>query len=255
MAACEEALSPLQGIRDPLRCFLGDVRDPDRLEMAFQDIDVVVHAAAIKRIEQAQRDPIECIKTNIYGTQNVIQAAIKTGVQRVVGLSTDKAVSPVNLYGATKLAVEHLLLAATALAAGKCSFGVVRYGNVWASRGSVIHRWRDQHRAGLPLRVTAVDATRYFMTIDDAINLVIQVMAGSPSDRVITPDGLPAYAVGDLLDSYCRVAGLEDYPVVVTGLPHYEKQHETMDGITDSSQARRMSTDELRTHICQLLNS
>jgi UDP-N-acetylglucosamine 4,6-dehydratase len=251
MATSEALLGALPGAETALRCFLGDVRDRDRLEMAFRNVEVVFHAAALKRIEQCQRDPIEAVRTNIYGTQSVVEAALRSQVRRVVGLSTDKACNPVNLYGATKLTAEHLLLAANALAAGRCAFSVVRYGNVWASRGSVIHQWQAQLSRGEALRVTDPDATRFFMTIDEAIDLVLYVLCGAVYDRVVCADSLPAYRVGDLLDAFKRCHYYPDHPVSVAGLPAFEKLHETMDGVTDSSQARRMTGTELEDLICQ----
>src|SRR5215469_1759828 len=126
--------------------------------MAFRDIEVVVHAGALKRIEQCQRDPIEAVQTNTVGSKNVINAALRAGVSQCVLLSTDKAVNPVNLYGATKLCAEHLFVAANNIAAGRCKFSVARYGNIWASRGSVVHQWRSAVARGLPIRCTDPDA-------------------------------------------------------------------------------------------------
>jgi UDP-N-acetylglucosamine 4,6-dehydratase len=252
MALSEAVLGQLPGAQVSLRCFLGDVRDRDRLEMAFRNVDAVFHSAALKRIEQCQRDPIEAVRTNVVGTQCVIEAALRSDVRRLVGLSTDKACNPVNLYGATKLTAEHLLLAANALSAGRCSFSVVRYGNVWASRGSVIHQWKAQVSRGEPLRITDPEATRYFMRINEAVDLVLDALHNPRTDRVILADRLPAYRVGDLLDAFMLVHACPNHPVSVIGLPAFEKLHETMDGVTDSSQTWRMTSGELRELICQV---
>ena len=252
MAAAEAVLGELPGAAVSLRCFLGDIRDRDRLEMALSNVDVIFHAAALKRIEQAQRDPIEAVKSNIYGTQALIEATIRKGtVKRVIGLSTDKACNPINLYGATKCVAEHLLLAANALSAGSCTFSVVRYGNVWASRGSVIHQWRAALSAGRPIRVTDPAASRYFMTLDEAVDLVLNVVPHRVTSQVVIPNSLPAYLVGDLLDAFKRVYACPDHPVSVMGLSAFEKLHETMDGVTDSSQARRMTGAELQEIVWQ----
>src|SRR3954467_5485226 len=127
-----------------IRYFIGDVRDRDRLELALNDVDFVVHAAAMKQVTTAEYNPFECIRTNVFGAENVVSAALRCGVKRVVALSTDKAANPINLYGASKLASDKIFVAANHLAgAGGCRFGVVRYGNVIGSRGSVIPLFRN----------------------------------------------------------------------------------------------------------------
>ncbi|MCA3245021.1 MAG: SDR family NAD(P)-dependent oxidoreductase, partial [Azospirillum sp.] len=131
-----------------MRYFLGDVRDVERLRMAFHDVDVVVHAAALKQVPAAEYNPFECIQTNVHGAENVVQAALSAGVVRVVALSTDKAVNPVNLYGASKLASDKIFVAANNLSAGRTKFAVVRYGNVVGSRGSVVPFFRKLIAAG-----------------------------------------------------------------------------------------------------------
>ena len=161
-----------------IRFFLGDVRDEQRLIRAFQGVDIVIHAAAMKHVHLAEYNPDECIKTNIGGAQNVIHAALETGVQNVVALSTDKACAPINLYGATKLTSDKLFVAANNIkGANPIKFSVVRYGNVMGSNGSVIIRFKEQIEKGGPVIVTHPNITRYFMTIPEACQLVLE--AGS----------------------------------------------------------------------------
>lgn len=220
-----------------LRCFIGDVRDKSRLELAMRDIEVVVHAAALKRIEQCQRDPIEAIYTNVIGTASVILAALRTGVKKAVLLSTDKASSPINVYGATKLLAEHLWLAANGygLPVG-CRFAAVRYGNIWMSRGSVVPEWQQSIKLGLPIRVTDPEATRFYMTQDQAVALVDRAIRELPM-QVLMPY-LPAYRLADLIVAL----GNPKYEVI--GLPWYEKQHEELGGLS-SGNVKRMTVGEL----------
>jgi FlaA1/EpsC-like NDP-sugar epimerase len=243
------------------RGFVGDVRDLDRLEMAMRGIDVVVHAAALKRIEICEADPIEAIATNIGGTVNTIKAALRSKVKKAVLLSTDKAVSPVNLYGSTKLAAERLFLAANNISGGACKFSVVRYGNIWGSRGSVIHQWRAA-KSQEDAFITDPEATRYFMTIDDAVNLVLDTVADIPLingpssilltttgidvNGIVVPRQLKAYRLADLAFVFWGTLGWDMKKI---DLPLWEKRHETLDGITDSSQAPRMTTAELKAAI------
>jgi UDP-N-acetylglucosamine 4,6-dehydratase/5-epimerase len=231
-------LESLLGHHSALRCFLGDVRDAGRLEMAMHNVDTVVHAAALKRIEQCERDPIEAVKTNIGGTTNVVDAALRAGVSKVVLLSTDKAVDPINLYGATKLTAERLILAANNISGGRCAFSVARYGNIWGSRGSVVHQWRRQIAEGNPIIVTDRNATRYFMLPIHAVHLVTGLIRRMKGGEIELPK-LRAYQLNDLIVAMRPVA------VKLSGLPNWEKLHETMDGFTDSGQAERMTVEEL----------
>lgn len=244
MAAAEAELAKYSS---KLRPFIGDVRDRDRLEMAFRGCEVVIHAAALKRIEQCERDPIEAVKTNVLGTKNVIEAALQCELRQCILLSTDKAVAPVNLYGATKLAAERLWIAANNLAAGRCTFAVARYGNIFASRGSVVPRWRQLVAENRPLRISDPRSTRYFMRIADAVALVEGLLTHRIPGEIKIPS-LAAYQLSDLAEA---IAG-RDYPTIEVGMPEWEKLHETMDGITDSSQARRMTVDELRYEVMRL---
>ena len=171
-----------------LRFLLGDVRDEERLVLALKDVDYVLHAAAQKHVPIAEYNPFECIKTNIYGTQCVISAAIKTGVKKVIALSTDKACNPINLYGATKLCLEKLCINANLMSPGKTTFSVVRYGNVIDSRGSVIPFFRElieKNAKELPL--TDKNMTRFFIKIDQAVNFVIDSFAQMQGGEVYIP--------------------------------------------------------------------
>ncbi len=213
-----------QALPDPrLRFFIGDVRDRDRLYRAMQEVEVVIHAAALKRVEVAEFDAAECAKTNVLGTMNVIAAATDAQVGRVVFLSTDKACAPLNAYGASKLLAEKLVLAAEN-ARGKYGphFAVTRYGNVAGSRGSVIPLWKEAASRGELLTITDPDCTRYYMTMGEAVALVdwtIRYMAGG---ELVVPD-LPAYRVGDLAEA---IGGRTH----VTGMRPGEKKHELMIG-------------------------
>lgn len=209
---------------DPrLRWFLGDVRDLPRLEMAFYGADVIVHAAALKRVDACETDPFEAVKTNILGTENVIRAALHNEVKRIVVLSTDKAVSPVNLYGATKACAEKLVVAANNYRGRHASrFSVVRYGNVAGSRGSVIPLWRAAVEAGLPLPVTETDATRFWFTLDGAVDLVLWTLNEMQGGEVIVPR-LPSFKLVDLAEAMAP-----GWPRKLNGHRPGDKTHEAM---------------------------
>lgn len=230
--------------QERLRFFIGDVRDQARLRRAMEGIDIVVHAAALKRIEVGKYNPIEMVRTNIEGAINVIDAATAAGVKRVIMLSTDKAWRPVSPYGLSKALAESLFTAGNDVSG--TMFTVVRYGNIAGSNGSVIPLWRKQLERGAPVHITDPDCTRFYMTIDQAVQLVHAAVRTGTGGDIITPQELPAYRLGDLLLAMgCTGAR-------VTGLPDWEKLHEGMrDGMT-SDTARRMSIDELKealTHV------
>lgn len=237
-----------------LRWFVGDVRDRERLRRAMESVVTVVHAAALKRVEVGEYNPTEMVKTNIIGTMNVIEAAIDAGVHCVVLVSSDKAVEPLNCYGATKLVAEKLFKGASLLAPYGPKFIVVRYGNVAGSTGSVIPTWRAQLAAGISPIVRKLDATRFWLTVDQAVDFVLQACEW-PTGAVYVPE-LPAYMVGDLL------AAMYDTPsfAVVTDdhLGPGEKLHESLlaadepGGPRRSCDARRMSVVELREAIAKL---
>lgn len=239
---------------DPrLRWFIGDVRDRDRLAQAMESVRIVVHAAALKRIEVGIYNPTEMVKTNVLGTQNVIEAAIATDVARAVLVSTDKAVEPLNCYGATKLVAEKLFLNAQALAgAHGPRFSAVRYGNVAGSTGSVVPTWRAAIKAGEKLRITHPDATRFWLSARQAVDLVLQALEAETGSLVV-PE-LPAYRLGDLLltmtlkDDEALGADVE----ILGALGPDEKLHESLlsrhepGGPRDSDRAPRLSIDGLR---------
>ena len=230
-----------RAIDDPdgrLRFFIGDVRDRDRLRRAMEDVDVVIHAAALKRIEVGAYNPLEVKKTNIDGAANIIEAAKDAGVDKVVALSTDKAFRPVSPYGTSKAFAESLFLAANNIHRGRPKFAVVRYGNVWNSTGSVVPTWRAILQTSNTVPVTDPDCTRFYMTMDEAVNLVLATAETMKGGEIAIPI-LPAYRLGDLAEAMGA-------KMRVTGLPRWEKLHESMDEASSSDKARRMSVAELR---------
>lgn len=225
-----------------LRFFVGDVRDAERLERAMAGIDLVVHAAALKRVEVGEYDAGEMVKTNVLGAMNVIEAAQRAGVGRVVALSTDKACEPINCYGASKLAAEKLFLAANnASGSHGPRFAVVRYGNVAGSTGSVIPIWRRNLEQDRFIVMTHAAATRFWMTKEQAVQLVMDTAAHMAGGELAIPD-LPAYRLEDL----AQAMGVRPDKVQVVGLRPGEKMHESMRPGETSEQARRMSVEELR---------
>lgn len=219
--------------QDRLRFFLGDVRDIDRLEMAMRaGITHVVHAAALKIVPWCEYNPSEAISTNIGGARNIVDASIRAStVERVVALSSDKACSPVNLYGATKLAAEKLMLAANALGGGRVRFSAVRYGNVSGSTGSVIPLWRTKAREHEPLPMTDGAMTRYWMLLGEAITLVEDVLVSDRAGQVVIPK-LPSYRIRDLAEAVWieqwGTAYLGPLPLDQIGIRPGEKIHESM---------------------------
>lgn len=182
----------------PIRYFLGDVRDKERLVRAFHGVDYVVHSAALKQVPALEYNPMEAVKTNIMGADNVIHAAIECGVRKVIALSTDKAVNPVNLYGATKLAAEKTFVAANAYAGGDVKFGVVRYGNVMGSRGSVIPFFMDLKKRGIKeFPITDKRMTRFWMLLEESVVLVLKALELSVGGEVFIPK-IPSMNIIDL---------------------------------------------------------
>lgn len=223
------------GDHPALRFFIGDVRDYDRLRRAMLDVDVVVHAAALKRIEVGYYDPDEMIKTNVLGTMNVVRAAEDAGVRRMVYLSTDKAFQPISAYGQSKALAESLVLAANNTTGKRGTrYAVTRYGNVAGSAGSVIPKWR----APGPHTMTDPDCTRFWMTMAEAVDLVQTTIDTMQGGELNIPT-LPAYRLQDL----AYVMGVNP---AITGLPSYEKKHESMREGESSEHARRMTFNELR---------
>jgi len=231
-----------------LRFFIGDVRDRDRLVRAMRGIDVVIHAAALKRIEVGHYNPIEMVKTNVFGAMNVVEAAQDAGVRKVVGVSSDKAFQPISPYGCSKAMMESLFLAAnnTTGAEGP-RFAVCRYGNVWGSTGSVVPLWKAECEKYYPnpawLNVTDPNCTRFFMRMEQAVDLVLNTAKDMRGGELAIPR-LPAYRLGDLVEAF-------QAQMRVIGLPRWEKLHESMDETNCSKDARRMSVEELREELCR----
>lgn len=207
-----------------MRYFIGDVRDKDRLIRAFQGIDIVIHAAALKHVPVAEYNPMEFIKTNIMGAQNVIDAALDTQVEKVIALSTDKAANPINLYGATKLCSDKLFVAANNIKGNKnISFSVVRYGNVIASRGSVIPFFKNLIEQGSTfLPITDERMTRFLITLDDGVEFVLKSLERMSGGEIFVPK-IPSVKIIDL----ARVMA-PDLEQKIVGIRPGEKLHEIM---------------------------
>jgi UDP-N-acetylglucosamine 4,6-dehydratase len=206
----------------PLRYFIGDVRDRDRLERAFHGVDIVVHAAALKQVPACEYNPIEAIKTNIVGGTNVIEAAIDQGVKKVLALSTDKAVNPANLYGATKLCAEKLFVQGNAYSGDSGTvFSCVRYGNVVGSRGSVIPLFLEQRKTG---RITITDPrmTRFWLTLDQGVRFVIHCIEQMHGGEVFVPK-IPSMNIMDLAQAIAP-----DCEITHMGIRPGEKLHEVL---------------------------
>jgi len=215
-----------------LRYFIGDVRDLPRLERAFQGVDIVVHAAALKQVPACEYNPMEAVKTNILGSQNVVDAALDAGVKRVLALSTDKAVNPVNLYGATKLAAEKLFVQSNAYAGGKATrFSCVRYGNVVGSRGSVVPVFINQRRSG-KITITDDRMTRFWISLEQGVRFVIRCVEQMHGGEVFVPK-IPSMSIIDLARAIAPEAQVD-----VIGIRPGEKLHEVL-----------ISEDEARTTV------
>lgn len=211
-----------------LRFFLGDIRDKERLTTAFHGCDTVIHAAALKHVPAAEYNPMEFIKTNVFGSENVVQASLEAGVKKVVALSTDKAAAPVNLYGATKLCADKLFVAANNITGKKSTrFSVVRYGNVMGSRGSVIPFFLSKAKEG-KLPITSTSMTRFNITLKEGVKLVNQGLAEAQGGEIFVPK-IPSYRVSDLAKAIAPSATVE-----VVGIRPGEKLHEEMITSSDS---------------------
>lgn len=228
------------GDDERLRWFIGDVRDQARLERAMESVESVIHAAALKRIEVGHYNPEEMVKTNVDGANNVIAAARRADVAKVVFVSSDKAFEPVSPYGQTKALAESLFLSANDPQYGP-RFAVCRYGNVAGSTGSVIPTWRAALECDGRIRVTDPTCTRFWMTRDEAVTLVLNTLETMKGGELAIPE-LPAFQLGDLL----LAMGIGLWSVEVTGLGAWEKPHESMGRGVSSETARRMSVQELR---------
>jgi len=207
-----------------LRFFIGDVRDKERLYRAFKDIDYVIHAAAMKQVPACEYNPFEAIKTNIHGAQNIVDAAIDCGIKKVVALSTDKAVNPINLYGGTKLVSDKLFISGNAYSGGNGAiFSVVRYGNVAGSRGSVIPFFESLIKEGKKvLPITDTRMTRFWITLDEGVNLVFKALEESRGGETYISK-IPSFKITDL-----AFAMLDNVDINEIGIREGEKLHEVM---------------------------
>jgi UDP-N-acetylglucosamine 4,6-dehydratase len=207
-----------------LRYFIGDVRDRDRLHLAMRGVDYVIHAAALKHVPAAEYNPFECIQTNVHGAENVVRAAIDSGVKKVIALSTDKAANPVNLYGASKLASDKIFIAANHLSGkGGTRFAIVRYGNVLGSRGSVVPLFRRLIEKGVAkLPVTDPSMTRFNITLREGIQFVLSSLAMMRGGEIFVPK-IPSLRLADLVEAFAP-----GVPVECVGVRPGEKLHEVL---------------------------
>ena len=208
-----------------LRFFIGDIRDLQRIKLALNDVDIVIHAAALKQVPTAEYNPFEVVKTNIIGTQNVIDAIVESKVERAIALSTDKAAAPINLYGASKLSADKIFVAANNYS--KKKFSVVRYGNVMMSRGSVIPLFIKQSKTGV-ITLTDKRMTRFSITLDQGVNFVIQCLNRMWGGELFVPK-IPSYKIMDVAKAFAS-----NCKIKVLGLRPGEKMHEEMITTSDS---------------------
>ncbi len=205
-----------------IRYFLGDIRDYERLNLAFQDMDVIIHAAALKHVSAAEYNPFEFVKTNIMGSQNVVDAALNNNVKNVIALSTDKAVAPANLYGATKLCSDKIILSANNIKGKRnIKFSVVRYGNVFGSRGSVVPIFLDQQKRGT-MTITDKRMTRFNITLEKSVEMVLWSLKNNLGGEIYIPK-LDSYKITDLakaINDKCKIK--------FTGIKLGEKLHEEL---------------------------
>lgn len=216
--------------QSPMRYFIGDVRDRERLKQAMRGVDYVIHAAALKQVPAAEYNPMECIKTNINGAENIIQAALANNVKKVIALSTDKAANPINLYGATKLASDKLFVAANNMAGGHDTvFSVVRYGNVVGSRGSVVPFFRKRINEGASeLPITHAEMTRFWITLQQGVDFVLKNFERMLGGEVFVPK-IPSMRVPDLASAMAP-----NLKQTIIGIRPGEKLHEVMCPADDS---------------------
>jgi UDP-N-acetylglucosamine 4,6-dehydratase len=226
----EMSIDPVfKGHEEDLRFFIGDVRDGERFKRACEGIDIIVHAAALKQVPAAEYNPMECIKTNVFGAENVINAALDCGVKTVVALSTDKAAAPINLYGATKLCSDKLFIAANNMKGSReVKFSVVRYGNVLGSRGSVVPFFLSKKKKNEKLPITHVDMTRFNITLQEGVALVLRAIEQSWGGELFVPK-IPSYKITDVVAAIDPVNKAE-----VVGIRPGEKIHEEMITASDS---------------------
>jgi UDP-N-acetylglucosamine 4,6-dehydratase len=205
-----------------MRYFIGDVRDKERMYRAVRGVDYIIHAAALKQVPAAEYNPTECIHTNIMGAENIVNVAADVGIKKVVALSTDKAVSPVNLYGATKLCSDKLFVAANAFTACNTVYSVVRYGNVMGSRGSVIPFFISKRDEGGPIPITDSNMTRFWITLDQAVDMVLRAFEMTGGGEVFVPK-IPSMKITNLAEAIAP--GIK---TVEVGIRPGEKLHECL---------------------------
>ena len=209
-----------------LKFYVGDVRDAGSITNVVRGVDFIFHAAALKQVPSCEFHPLEAVKTNILGTENVLEAAITHGVKRVICLSTDKAVYPINAMGISKAMMEKVAVAKSR-SSSQTVICATRYGNVMASRGSVIPLFADQIRAGIPLTITDPDMTRFMMTLDDAVDLVLYAFQhGAPGEIFVQK--APAATIATLARAICSLLGVPDHPIHEIGTRHGEKLFEVL---------------------------
>ena len=211
--------------KSKLRFFIGDIRDLDRIKLAIKDVDIVVHAAALKQVPTAEYNPFEVIKTNIIGTQNVIDAIVDSKVERAIALSTDKAAAPINLYGSSKLAADKIFIASNNYS--KKKFSVVRYGNVFGSRGSVVPLFLEQAKTG-KIFLTDKRMTRFTITLDEGVNFVINCLGKMWGGELFVPK-IPSYRIVDVVKAFTT-----NVKTIKIGIRPGEKLHEEMITSSDS---------------------
>lgn len=213
---------------DKLKFYIGDVRDPASLLSATRGVDYIFHAAALKQVPSCEFHPMEAVKTNVIGTENVLEAAILNNVSRVVCLSTDKAVYPINAMGISKALMEKVMVAKSReLKSTQTVISGTRYGNVMASRGSVIPLFARQIRAGQPLTLTDPQMTRFMMSLTDAVDLVLYAFTNGNNGDIFVQKA-PAATIGVLASAMCNLLGVPDHPIQVIGTRHGEKLYETL---------------------------
>lgn len=219
-----------------LRFFLGDIRDSSRLDIALHGVDYVVHAAALKQVDTGEYNPMEFIKTNVIGSQNVIDACVRNGIKKVVALSTDKASSPINLYGATKLTADKLFTAANNYSFSYgTTFSVVRYGNVMGSRGSVIPFFKKLAENDEPFTITDKRMTRFWITLEEAVEFVLESLDIMNGGELYVPR-IPSMQIMDVAEAIKK-----DFRYVETGIRAGEKLHEEMISSDDSRRTLKLS--------------
>ncbi len=216
-----------------VRFLIGDVRDKERLERAFENVDCIIHAAALKQVPALEYNPMEAVKTNILGASNIVEAALNSGITKVIALSTDKAVNPINLYGATKLVAEKIFIDGNAYGGNRTKFSVVRYGNVMASRGSVIEHFLKLRQQGIDeFPITDERMTRFWMTLSQSVSLVLRALVEAEGGEIFVPQ-IPSMKIVDLakaVNPECKFK--------LTGIRPGEKIHESLISVDEARKTK-----------------